>query len=130
MRGFIVRMFYACIHSRRVDEDKIDIGCVSDVHAQVILLGGIGIYAKNTFHFVDRIQLIPNRFAISATRNSGSQLNLSAKIFLPFPSFPTPIFLFPPPPPFRFVALRQLPRGSARRLTPGGSRVKHFKTDN
>jgi len=97
MRGFIVRMFYACIHSRRVDEDKIDIGCVSDVHTQVILLGGIGIYAKNTFHFVDRIQLIPNRFAISATRNSGSQLNLSAKIFLPFPSFPTPIFLFPPP---------------------------------
>jgi len=42
----------------RVDEDKIVIGRISDVHAQVILLGIIGIHAKNTFHFVGRIQLI------------------------------------------------------------------------
>lgn len=47
-----------------VDEDKIVIGCISDVHAQVILLGVIGIHAKNTFHFVGRIQLISNRLAI------------------------------------------------------------------
>lgn len=54
----------------RVDEDKIVIGCISDMHAQVILLGVIGIHAKNTFHFVGRIQLISNRFAILTNNES------------------------------------------------------------
>lgn len=40
-----------CSFERRVDEHKIDIGCMSDVHAQVILLRVIGVHAENTFHF-------------------------------------------------------------------------------
>lgn len=40
------------------------------MHAQVILLGVIGIHAKNTFHFVGRIQLISNRFAILTNNES------------------------------------------------------------
>lgn len=54
----------------RVDEDKIIIGCISNVHAQVILLGVIGIHAKNTFHFVGRIQLISNHVAILTNNES------------------------------------------------------------
>lgn len=59
-----------CMYSSegRVDEDKIVIGCISDVHAQVILLGVIGIHAKNTSYFVGRIQLISNRLG-SLTNN-------------------------------------------------------------
>lgn len=61
-----------CMYSSegRVDEDKIVIGCISDMHAQVILLGVIGIHAKNTFHFVGRIQLISNRLAILTNNES------------------------------------------------------------
>lgn len=55
---------------KRVDEDKIDIGCISDTYAQVMLLGVIGIYAENTFHFADQIPLISNRIAIFTDNES------------------------------------------------------------
>lgn len=55
----------------REDEDKIDIGCVSDMCTRKLfcfeVLAVRHIYAKITNHFVGRIQLIPGRnFAISA----------------------------------------------------------------
>lgn len=84
-----------CIYSSegRVDEDKIVIGCISDVHAQVILLGVIGIHAKNTFHFVGRIQLISNHLAI-LTNNESCIFNKKKKSFFDSPKLFSPRILF------------------------------------
>lgn len=65
-------MFYVYIHPRR---ELMRIKLISDAYRadtyeQVMLLGVIGIYAENTFHFADRIQLISDRFAILTNNES------------------------------------------------------------